>query len=161
MRMLAVWAALAVVVFLLLPVLAVMALAQDVVIAAPPEPSLWAIFAEPIGVIVSTIVGLALLWLTPKLAALIGQDQANKIQAALQAAADRAAGVALLRLTAGQAYQLPGPVTEVDMQAAVAEGVAYLKKTMPDTIARLGAGDDALRKIVEANLGLKIGGGKG
>jgi hypothetical protein len=29
---------------------------------------------------------------------------------------------------------------------------------MPDTIAKLGAGDGALRKIVEANLGLKMAG---
>lgn len=159
MRKLAAWAAIVAVALLLAPVIAVFALAQDGVIVAP-SPSLWSIFAEPIALVVTTIVGLALAWITPKLAKVLGQDQANKLQSALQAAADRAAGVAILKLS-GRAFSLSGPLPAADAKLAIDAGVAYLKETMPDTIRKLGAGDEALRKIVEANLGLKIAAGKG
>jgi len=121
--------------------------------------SIWSILAEPISLILGVIVTIALGWLTPRIAKLIGQDEANKLQSALQAAADRAAGVAIMRLS-GRAFSLAGPLPAADAKLAVDAGVAYLKETMPDTIRKVGAGEEQLRKIVEANLGLKIAAGK-
>lgn len=158
MRKLAAWAALSVVAVVLVPVIIAAAFAQD---AGEPSrisgPGIWTVFAEPIAIVLGAAVTVALGWLTPRLAGLLGQDKANKLQAALQAAADRAAGIAILKLS-GRAYSLTGPLPAADTKIAIDEGVAYLKKTMPGTIAKLGAGDEALRRIVEANLGLKIAG---
>jgi hypothetical protein len=72
-------------------------------LAAPNVgPSVWAIFAEPIAILLDAVVTVALAWLTPRPAKLLGQEQANKPQAALQAAADRAAGMDILKLSGGR-----------------------------------------------------------
>jgi len=160
MSKLAAWAAMIVVAILLVPVIVAIAVAQD---SAPPPASgvsIWTILAEPIAIILGAVVTIALSWLTPHLVKLLGQEKANKLQAALQAAADRAAGIAILKLSV-RAFSLAGPLPAADAKIAIDEGVAYLKKTMPDTIAKLRAGDEALRKIVEANLGLKIAANRG
>jgi hypothetical protein len=138
-----------------LPVLAIAAFAQDASPAPAAGLSIWAILAEPIAIILGAIVTIALGWLTPRLAKVLGQEQANKLQAALQAAADRASGVAILKLS-GRAFTLSGPLPAADAKIAIDAGLAYLKETMPDTIRKLGVDDEQLRKIVEANLGLKI-----
>jgi len=142
--------------------LALLILANAAVAAGdqpPPDWSLWTIFAEPIAILLGAVFTIALGWLTPRLAKVLGQDQANKLQSALQAAAERAAGVAIMRLS-GRAFSLAGPLPAADAKLAVDAGVAYLKETMPDTIRKVGAGEEQLRKIVEANLGLKIAAGK-
>jgi hypothetical protein len=154
MRKLAAWAAMIVVALLFLPVIVGLALAQETVVA--PAPTIWTILAEPLGLVVAALLSLALGWLTPRLARLIGQDEANKLQAALQAAGNRAAGIVIMKLS-GRAFDLSRPLPAAEQKVAIDAGVAYLKETMPDTIRKLGAGDEALRKIVEANLGLKIG----
>lgn len=135
--------------------LSIAVFAADGTEAAPT--SLWTYFAEPLALVLGTIITIALGWLTPVLARLIGQDEANKLQAALQAAGNRAAGIAIMRLS-GRAFSLTGPLPAADAKLAIDSGVAYLKETMADTIRKLGAGDETLRKIVEANLGLKIAG---
>lgn len=133
------------------------AFAQDAV--AAPSAGIWALLAEPLALILGAVVTVALGWLTPRVAKWLGQEQANKLQAALQAAGDRAAGMAVLKLS-GRAFSTTSPLPAAEAKIAVDAGVAYLKETMPDTIAKLGAGDEALRKIVEANLGLKIAAAK-
>lgn len=117
----------------------------------------WSYLIEPLALLVLFLIGAAGTWLTPKLAALIGQQKANALQVAFQSAAERAAGAAFLKvfgrpLSAG----LLDTMTPVDMKQAVDVGVSYLKQTMPDTIAKLGADEETLRQAVEANLGLKI-----
>lgn len=116
--------------------------------------SIWSILAEPISIILGIIISVALAWLTPKLASLVGQEKANKMQQAFQAAAERAAGIAILRITTkdvgGRAVPDMNPASA---PFAIDQGVDYLKRTMPDTIAKLGVNDAALRQVVEANVG--------
>ena len=110
----------------------------------------YVLFAEPIAIVVSLVLSVAVAWLTPKLAGLIGQEKANKLLASFQSSAERAAGVAFLKLGPLTPGVPPNPAI---LGQAVSEGVAYLKKTRPDAVQSLGADDAALPKVVEANLG--------
>lgn len=130
--------------------------AEDVGALVTP-PSFWLVFAEPITMLLGIAITAAFAWLTPKLAKLIGQEQANKLQESFQEAAKRAAGMAFLKLSpiAGAVFSTSDPTAK---KMAVDDGVAYLKRTMPDTIKKLGTGDETLRQVVEANLGQILAG---
>lgn len=106
--------------------LAVYAWAAEV----PPAsaPGFWTLLAEPLALVIGALVTLALGWLTPRLARLIGQDEANKLQAALQAAANRAAGIAILKLS-GRAFDLSRPLPAAETKMAIDAGVVY---ALPD-----------------------------
>lgn len=137
---------LAIVVILLVLIFTGFARAEDAAIIVTP-PSFMAEFSDLIVLGVGAAVMILFAFVGPPLVRLIGQENTNRLQAAFQAAAERAAGMAYLRMSGATA-----PTAEAKLYA-LNEGVGYLKRTMPDTIKKLGAGEETLRQAVEANLG--------
>lgn len=79
----------------------------------------------------------------------VGDRAAQILQDMLQSAAKRAAGKALMENKAPLVADQPNP-------QLIKTGVDYLKSTMPDTIKKLQVGDERLKEIVTANVGILL-----